>query len=511
MATSSTIRRRLGWILGLGMVVLLVLAGVFVGHRMQRHVTASFDETLLTQARALAALIEQEHGRVEFDYAPGVFPEYVREDEPHYFEVRVGDRVPPFRSRHLKVSLPWDTGQAVGSPIRDIGLPDGRAGRLVQLRFRPKPSLPEPGDDDEDEAGEATHEPVPDVVLLVARERESLNRLIAGMMRTIGLVGLALLALFAFLLWRALALGLRPLDDVVSQIQVIDADSLDQRIATQSVPRELSPVVQQFNALIARLEEALGRERRFTGNVAHELRTPIAELRTLAAVASRWPRDTMSVERFFGDVQEIAGGMETIISDLLLLARCDAGTEVVSTTAVPLVPAIETAWNKALARAHVDRPTLDPEFSLDADSSIVVHADESKLSIILGNIFDNAVAYARGRPSVHCVASIHDGALNLRIANPSDPLPSQDMTRVTEPFWRRDEARTVGDHAGLGLSLVVALAQLLRWHVSIHQESDSRFVVSIDGIQCASQCPDSSTHPMVSPVSARMRTFADGN
>ncbi len=117
-----------------------------------------------------------------------------------------------------------------------------------------------------------------------------------------------------------------------AQVRSLDADSLHTRVALVETPREVAPIVDQLNGLLDRLDDSFARERRFTGNVAHELRTPIAELRTLAEVGKKWPEDTASVVGFFEDVNDVAGRMETVIADLLLLARCEAGVERVERT-----------------------------------------------------------------------------------------------------------------------------------------------------------------------------------
>ncbi len=490
---APTLRRRLAWAIGLGMLVLLGLAGVFIGHRIGTHVTDSFDAALVTQARALAALIEQEGGRIEFDYTPEAFPEYTRDEDPHYFEIVLDANRPSFRSKHLTVSLPRNDRSTSAPLLRDAKLPDGRCGRVVQLTFTPKHSQPEPGDDGEDSPLQADAASVPDVVLLVARERESLNDLVAGMLRTLGAVGLGVFALMSLLLWQALVHGLKPLDDVVDQVRTVDADTLNRRVSVESAPKEIVPIVEQINALLTRLEDAMARERRFTGNVAHELRTPIAELRTLASVATRWPRDQLSIKRFFDDVQKIATGMETVIADLLLLARCDAGIERATAQPVHLADAIATAWDRAVTSLRREWGSEGALLQLYVDQNLWIEADESKLAIMLLNLFDNALSYRTANAPVHCAARGEGASVVIEISNACEAMTAQDIARAPEPFWRLDEARAVGDHAGLGLSLVTALAQLLRWRVSIDLNEDAQFRVSIHDIAVAAPCSESAT------------------
>jgi len=155
-------------------------------------------------------------------------------------------------------------------------------------------------------------------ILVVARDREDLDALIRLLNVSFSVVAAVLMAAIAVLVGALLRFGLRPLDEVSRQVETLDAESLDVRIRVPSPPAEIVPVIARLNALLQRLEEAFERERRLSSDVAHELRTPIAELRSIGEVAARWPGNRESVARFFADVREIALQMERIVVHLLL-------------------------------------------------------------------------------------------------------------------------------------------------------------------------------------------------
>src|ERR1700683_4484395 len=134
--------------------------------------------------------------------------------------------------------------------------------------------------------------------------------------------------------------GLRPLRQLGTEADGIDAGSLDHRFSREELPRELVPIAQQFNSLLERIDEAFVRERRFTSDAAHELRTPIAELRRLAEVALKWP-DRSEAERNYRDVWEVAEHMESLVATLLAIARCRAGTAAVSLQPVDLTGVVK--------------------------------------------------------------------------------------------------------------------------------------------------------------------------
>jgi signal transduction histidine kinase len=469
-----SVRRRLTIVLAAGTALVVLGAGLVLDRALRAQVTGEFDAALLARARALVALTEEEAGRIELDYVPETMPEFEREEAPDLFQFRLDDGRTLLRSRRLEGDLP-----RLGPPgepgARDATLPGGRAVRVVEIAFVPRRGVPG------NEAGEAP--PAEGdaarrgVLLAVARGRESLDPLLSRMRLAVLGVGALAALLAAVLVSGALAAGFRPIERVASQVRRIDAEGLGARVATDGVPAELVPVVLQVNALLARLDEAFERERRFTGHVAHELRTPIAELASLASVASRWPGDEASTARFFDDVGQVARGMERVVAHLLLLARCQAGAETARTEPTRLRDALASAWASlpSAARAAVPAPRLD------VPDDLFLETDADKLAIVLGNVLGNALAHGRPGAEVRVTASRVGARFRLDVENAAAPLDAGDLDRVAEPFWRKDAARSPGEHAGLGLALVSALTALLGIEVRFEQDADGTFRVRLEG------------------------------
>jgi signal transduction histidine kinase len=289
-------------VLTLGFAVLIAFGNTYVAGEASRRATDEFDAALLTKARILMALTEQEAGVIEFDYKPHLLTEFEVTERPEYFQFYLDDGTMLLRSPRLSEDLPYDSSKPSESTIQDLELPDGRTGKFIQLSFEPRGPV-EAGDDEDAAAAGAEQYDVRSVAVVVARGRERLDAHLAEMYVAItGAGGLAIL-IGAFLVWRALTAGFRPIDSIASKVSALGPESLGSRIEEPRTPRELAPVVKQINALLERLDDSFQRERRFTGNVAHELRTPIAELRALATVGMRWPGDEGSVSEFFQDVK----------------------------------------------------------------------------------------------------------------------------------------------------------------------------------------------------------------
>ena len=192
-------------------------------------------------------------------------------------------------------------------------------------------------------------------------------------------------------------------------------------------------------------------------NVAHELRTPIAELHTLAEVAVRWQHDPETLGTFFNDACQIASQMEVLVTTLLALARCQAGQLTVGSEHVVLAELVEDAWRNFSERAQ----ERSLRVSLQIPGSAAVVTDRVLLSAIVANLLSNAVEYAPIGARVTCGAQADGGWTSLSVVNDNDTLTAADLPHLFEAFWRKDKARTSSAHCGLGLTLAAAYASAL--------------------------------------------------
>jgi two-component system sensor histidine kinase QseC len=235
----------------------------------------------------------------------------------------------------------------------------------------------------------------------------------------------------------------------------IDATRLSLRLPEEGLPPELKPICTRLNDLLSRLNSAFTRERRFTADAAHELRTPIAELRSIAEVALKWPDDSESCVRGLRDALDIAEQMETLVTTLLSLARSgDQEARVV------LQPVFLHDVVAQCVRV-LEKPIGSRAVEIDVPADAFVMAEPSLLTSVLTNLLANAGEYARGDAAIRCIATRRAGGWTFSIENPCAKLEGEDLGHLFEPFWRRDHSRTDGGHAGLGLALVAAYCRLM--------------------------------------------------
>jgi two-component system sensor histidine kinase QseC len=478
-----SLRRRLFVYLIGGTAALLLVAGFVLSATIAASLQEEFDRTLLAKARALVALTEQEGDRIEFDFRSELMPEFAPGAEPEYFELRLADgsllgRSPSFdHSEATRGASLVKSPPAVTTPsFRDVRLPDGRRGRQVQVDF--VPSL-----DTEDDPDEAKDAPAPTpapssrpvATLLVARERERLDAAVRRLELTVAGLGVGLTLALAGLAQLALRVGLRSLDRLAGQVRALGVTSLDTRVDVQKPPQEIAVVVEQVNALLARLEAGFRRERRLSSDIAHELKTPIAELRNLSEVGARWPEDRAAVRQFFEDTGAIAQQMERIVVHLLALARYDEGREKVWTTPVWVAEVVDAAW-KPLAR---EAEAKGLEFEQRISPALRFETDPEKFALIVSNLLSNAVTYSPRGTVVACASEETGGRASVSFSNVAEHLEPRDLAVMFDRFWRKDEVRAGGRHVGLGLALVRAMADLLDIEIETRLLPDRTFCVTL--------------------------------
>jgi two-component system sensor histidine kinase QseC len=468
-----SIRRRLVFLAGGGGVALAIASGLSTDLILEERMRQDFDDALLEKARILSTLTEQEGTTVAFEPVGDTMPEFQRLSRAQYYEVRRADGTPLARSQSLgakRLELfglpargPAAARQVAPPPhFAELRLPDGRYGRAVRYGFEPRYVVRDPsGEERAVPEGALATAPRARAEIVVASGLEDLREDIGEMRAVLGAMALLLvLGLIAVVRW-AIITGLRPLSQVADKVAALDPESLGERVSTHDLPAEIRPLTARLDDLLTRLESTFERERLFSSNVAHELRTPVAELRSLAEVAARWPGDRDAIRSFFADVESIAGQMEGLIANLLALARSEAGVDAVQPEEAVLEDMARAVWTRLGRRAEERRLSLDLE---GAPRGVVV-TDVAKLRLILTNLLGNAVEYAPTGSAVACHVAIEEPSFHLSVSNPAPDLERDDLGRLFDRFWRKDEARGGGRHAGLGLTLVRSLCATLGYRV----------------------------------------------
>ena len=472
-----SIRRRLSFTIVISMILLLTLAAVVTYLRVSSQVEQVFDGAIFDKAQALISLTELDEEGLEFDFAEeGVMTEFDSGATPQYYQLWGTAEELPLKSPSLQGSDLPRTGAILDQPMySDLVLPDGRAGRLIEITFVPRVEIED--DEEEEESGEIP--PATPITLVFARERETLDSTLLAIGFSVFGVIIAVLLVSVILIWRLVGSGLSPLSSLASQVSEIDESRLDLRLNHDGdQANEIAPIENQLNYLLERLQSAFEREKRFSANVAHELRTPLSELKALAEVGRMVPEDTAQVVAFFDDVGEISGQMEKIVVTLLELARSEAGLLRSDPEDIELADFCNETWRHTI-NGHASGKKLLKKIPPD----LVINTDREKLGMILGNLFSNAVSYSPDDAAIEIRAEIRHDNVVLEVRNTAVDLKPEDVVHMKDRFWRKQQAHVEGGHSGLGLTLVDALAGIMQLDISLNLDQQQMFKVTISGLR----------------------------
>jgi two-component system sensor histidine kinase QseC len=286
-------------------------------------------------------------------------------------------------------------------------------------------------------------------------------------------IGLAV-ACVAVVRW-IVARELRPVEQVAAQAILIGPETLDLRFDVASLPAELKPICLRLNDLLGRLDQAFRRERRINADIAHELRTPIAELRSLTEVASLWPGDERQMSVYLRDAHDVAVRMESIVEQLLALARSHAGRILPKPEEFDLNDLIGDLIEHFRCAAE----TRNVELDYASEPGLMIRTDRMILSQVVNNLIANAIEYSPASGRVECRIFRGRDAFELTISNINTSLTEDDLPKLFEPFWRKDGSRTDGAHSGLGLALVRELARQLGFVVSASLPAPDRIEMTL--------------------------------
>ncbi|PWB82972.1 MAG: sensor histidine kinase [Methylocystaceae bacterium] len=267
--------------------------------------------------------------------------------------------------------------------------------------------------------------------------------------------------------------GLAPLRSAAAKVGEIDVNSLHQRVSSAGLPLEILPFVDAVNSALHRVDEGVARQRRFTANAAHELRTPIAILRARVDKLHDNPLK-LDIER---DVRRIQG----VVDQLLVLAqikeRNAAAAPVVNLGETVLMVAADFMPIVVARERHIE---LEPP-----PAPVFVHGYRWAIESIVTNLVENAV---RAEPKGGTITVRVRPTAVIEVIDHGEGVASDDHEKLFEPFWRKSD-KTSG--TGLGLSIVRELVNEMGGNISVDTTSGggATFRVAFEWVQGADAQP----------------------
>ena len=291
---------------------------------------------------------------------------------------------------------------------------------------------------------------------VLSQDRMNDRQLLRGYMAA-ALIGLPLLLGLVLLgAWGVARTGLAPLARFKKLARESSSVSLSQRLIPHDMPLELRDLAIDFNAMLARIDSGVTHLNQFSGDLAHEMRTPVAILLGRTQVALSRPRSAAEFQTVLeADVEDLER-LSRLIDDMLFLARAENKAEGLSIEPLLLLHEARTVVD------FIDVIAAERGIEIEIKGDAPVQADRILLQRAITNLLTNAIRHATANSTVRIKMSRQATTVELSIENVGATIPAKDLDRLFDRFYRVDESR-VRDAGGAGLGLAI-VKTIMRLH-----------------------------------------------
>lgn len=264
-----------------------------------------------------------------------------------------------------------------------------------------------------------------------------------------------------FLVKRAVSSGLMPLEEFSNNLVDISLADKTAEVVLKNKVEELLHIQHSLNTFISENRSLYMKEQRMTSDIAHELKTPIAELINLAEVTLKFPNDPSLKATFTNDVLDISKRLEKVVSSIMLFHRynneCFELNDVFD--AVQVVTRLSANYKRVQINSQPDMLVTSNLFAFET---------------ILTNLLKNAAAYSPKDSLINVnIEALADKSIQISVSNTcTSALSKQDLEYIFDPLWQKDSARTSTENFGLGLSIVKSFTKGLGGTIGVEVENE---------------------------------------
>jgi two-component system, OmpR family, sensor histidine kinase TctE len=443
----------LNWLM-LPLLVLLIFASA-VGYLASiNFANLPYDRTLFEVARTLAANVRLVEGKPTMDMALSARNILLNDpDDKIYYKITLEDG-------RLIAGENWIPAPLGMDEINDKYLTDAEL-REQKFRIATLRVTPDFGPEwKEASSGLLVH------VAETNNKRQALTRKILG---TMMIPQLLLITLAGGGLWFGLNRGIFPLKNLQQTLSQRSASDLSPVELKEDIPEELVPLISAFNDILLRMRGVLDAQKRFVADAAHQLRTPLAGLKTQAELALRL-NDPASIKRALQQILQSAERGSTLTNQLLTLARHEPGDSPERKTSVIDMNEIVKKTSLALVNDAL-RKNIDLGFEPAAEPAWVM-GDDLGLIDMLTNLLDNAIRYTHASGRVTARVNLSNDAVLISVEDNGSGISPADRERVFERFYRVLGSNETG--SGLGLAIVKEIARLHQAEIQLDDAPGGR-------------------------------------
>jgi len=464
-----SIRSRLIFWIGL-MVTLLLSFGSYTIYRTSRSTLFQQIDQDLSYVLSLQALeLEIVEGRIYHEWLLDIENDQ-RRSVSEYVQVwnlRTGStkRSPALDGKDLP--LPHRSGEREN--FSDFVLPDGHRARVAGKRISPVV---------EDGAGAPARLADEPFYMAIAADVENAEHALYRLAGTL-LLGLVFSLLLSILTIRVIiALSFRPLERLERVINRADVNDTKAELEIpEALPSEVGGLVARYQELFLRISRVRDREREFSSNVAHELRTPLVGVEATLEQALAVEREAADYKGRIVEALRVTGRMRNLVNRLMWFSRLYNGSGTAQSSPVDLNVLIETRLS--ILNEAIEAKSLRLRMSADTEVGLV-ETDEMLAGILLNNLIGNAVSHSDPDADLGIVVRGEGSGVCVEISNPCRNFDPAELENLFQPFYRGDHARS-GDteHSGIGLALSREIAKLLGVELDVAFDGAGLFTVKV--------------------------------
>jgi two-component system heavy metal sensor histidine kinase CusS len=252
--------------------------------------------------------------------------------------------------------------------------------------------------------------------------------------------------------------GIRPVEEMATTARHISSTNLRERIHPEGYPFELASLASTFNQMLDRLEESFERISRFSADIAHDLRTPVNNIRGEAEVALARARTADEYRYVLESSLEEAVRLSELIGDLLFLARAESPLNELRRQRVnvgELLITVRDYYEASAANGHISL------IAVESAEPSTVELDRSLMLRAVSNLVSNAIAQTPPGGTVTLAATNEDAAIRIEVSDTGVGIPAEALPRVFDRFYRVDPSRSkTSGGTGLGLAIVQSILTL---------------------------------------------------
>ncbi|MEE2808861.1 MAG: HAMP domain-containing sensor histidine kinase [Verrucomicrobiota bacterium] len=250
--------------------------------------------------------------------------------------------------------------------------------------------------------------------------------------------------------------AVRPVGAISRKISNLEVSDQNECIDLENVPSELIPIIERLNELLGRVAKAINQERQFTSNAAHELRNPLAAIRSQVEVSLASESISDDEYETLYKIFSLQQHMERIVSSLLLLARLDSGSQSVNLEEFPLANLIRKSWKQFFDKAS--EKGLKTKWEM-LESDISIKSDPVLIEIMLSNVFENAVSYTPSDGELVISSLVTDDTVKIIVKNSNPGIQDEEVSDLMRRFGRKNPNFTSNlGHSGIGFSICRRIA-----------------------------------------------------